>query len=357
VDINTVNKILDFYPIHAIGNPLSVCLLDEIEPEHSYGSFKSRLDSIFLMPNKRYVILEARDNSPFPLVSLDGKITPSDINGILYDRYEIFRKVLILQSQIAGKIIEQACKFEVIVFIIVDGLSYFDCKERFDVIPCLVDGISKTENGYKNCVGNPTIGRQLFACGFKNLIGFSYWTREMDTTGLTDKLFVPFSQERMIRVRSFKEVSNLLSNQPLLKTYVQIVMQGLDQLGHDYRDEPMIKQTVDIIFNRFEKLKDIILKKKLRALVCMTSDHGILWRENNELQLINEPSQSLNHSPRYLDGKIMRDYVMPVTSWGNNYSLLKYPFITRKLRNNEWGIHGGLSAEESIIPLVMEVVE
>lgn len=356
MDINAANRILDLYPVHIVGNPLSICLLDDFESERDYNSFRARLDSIFLIPCRRYVFLEIQENSPFPLINLDAQIIPEAINKVIYDRYEIFRNVLLLQSRIAGEIIKRAHEYEVVVFIIVDGLSYFDCLRQDNVIPCLVDGVSMTENGYINCIGNPTIGRQLFACGFKKLIGFSYWTRKKDKNKLTDRIFVPFSQERVLRIRSFNEVLETLKSQSLLKTYVQVVMQGLDQLCHGHQDEPLIQQTVKRVFNRFDDVKDVILKKKLRGLVCMTSDHGILWRENSDLREINEPSQSQGHSPRYLDGRIMRDYVMPVTSLGRNYSLLKYPFITRKLKNNEWGVHGGLSAEESIIPLLMEEV-
>jgi hypothetical protein len=37
---------------------------------------------------------------------------------------------------------------------------------------------------------------------------------------------------------------------------------------------------------------------------------------------------------------------------GRAFTLLNYPYLRRRLRANEWGVHGGLSFEESIVPLL-----
>ncbi|MBD3184744.1 hypothetical protein GF312_20855, partial [Candidatus Poribacteria bacterium] len=131
-----IDEMLDRFPIHVIGNPLSLCLLENIKPEHSYEFFKKRLDCIFLMPNERYVILEDNNKSPFPKANIDIIATPDNINAVIDDRLETFSSILLHQSDIAKKIINQAYKYDIVIFIIVDGLSYFDCRERSNIIPC-----------------------------------------------------------------------------------------------------------------------------------------------------------------------------------------------------------------------------
>jgi hypothetical protein len=36
---------------------------------------------------------------------------------------------------------------------------------------------------------------------------------------------------------------------------------------------------------------------------------------------------------------------------GKEFAMLEYPYLRRDLRTNEWGVHGGLSFEESVVPL------
>jgi hypothetical protein len=219
----------------------------------------------------------------------------------------------------------------------------------------LVDGITKTYEGYKNVVGDPTIGRNIFARGFSSLIGFSYWDRDNDPE-LTREIFVPFGMQEPNRVESFEQILNKLETSRLHKSYIPIVTHGLDQLCHKNYEKPLIEAHVNRLLSHFRELKTLIEKKGLRGLICLTSDHGILWKHKASLKIIDEPSQDILHSPRYLDGKILRPYVLPINCCGKNYSLIRYPFITRSLRNNEWGVHGGLSAYESIIPLIIEEV-
>jgi hypothetical protein len=44
--------------------------------------------------------------------------------------------------------------------------------------------------------------------------------------------------------------------------------------------------------------------------------------------------------------------VLNVEFEGKEFALLEYPYLRRDLRANEWGVHGGLSFEESVVPLL-----
>ena len=92
----------------------------------------------------------------------------------------------------------------------------------------------------------------------------------------------------------------------------------------------------------------------MKALICAISDHGILWRDRIELVKIG--SEFGKSSPRYYgvdesvkfpEGNGRYVLVDELT-----YFQLDYPYIKRGLHRNEWGVHGGLSFQESIVPLI-----
>jgi hypothetical protein len=131
---------------------------------------------------------------------------------------------------------------------------------------------------------------------------------------------------------------------------VQIVRQGLDQLSHRHRDRPDIVATVKTIVNELAQLTECLKKRPMTAQVFLTADHGILWRDEHKLRLYGAGEGSV--PPRYYEGLLGGEVLWRVEFEGNDYAALAYPFIRRKLRSDEWGVHGGLSFEESFVPLV-----
>jgi hypothetical protein len=49
----------------------------------------------------------------------------------------------------------------------------------------------------------------------------------------------------------------------------------------------------------------------------------------------------------------MHQSLLNVTFREREFALLAYPFLRRPLRANEWGVHGGLSFEESVVPWIL----
>jgi hypothetical protein len=88
-------------------------------------------------------------------------------------------------------------------------------------------------------------------------------------------------------------------------------------------------------------------------LACLTADHGILWREQIEgrIEIVGDIYSQETHSPRYVKGHLLRPYGRQVTCDKQRYTLLGVPYLTRSLRSNEWGVHGGISAWESLVPM------
>jgi hypothetical protein len=91
------------------------------------------------------------------------------------------------------------------------------------------------------------------------------------------------------------------------------------------------------------------------VLACLTADHGILWREAIEgrLEVVGDLIHEDAGHARYVRGHVLRPYGRCVTCLDSHYTAFRFPFMTRELRSNEWGVHGGISAWESIVPFIM----
>ncbi len=276
----------------------------------------------------------------------------SELNRVLLSRYEFIKAHLLCQSQIGSEILSQADAAEAIVLILVDGLSYADIKRHaaqwlLHTSPILVDGVSITEQGMRRVIGDPPLAARLFDKGFSPL-GFTYWERPEEY--LTDQIFRGFGH-KIHKVRSFEEVGETLKNQDLKRAYVQIVRMGLDGVAHRHRDKPNIPATISAIMTDFEVIIDIFRKKQLYAHLYLTSDHGILWKWEHQLETYeNNPS---TEPLRYYEyARHNNPHTLNTKFAGRDFALLEYPYLRRKLRSNEWGVHGGLSFEESIVPLI-----
>ncbi len=275
----------------------------------------------------------------------------SELNRILLKRYPFIQKLLPLQSQIAEEI-SRRMEGEVAILMLVDGLSYADYKQYAPREwlpygqPILVDGVSVTEQGMLRMIGSPPLAYRLFDYGFRHFLGFTYWEREQDP--LTQRLFAGFG-DQVQRVRSLDQVLDTLERENLRDAFVQIIRTGTDQIAHRHRETPNAAHIVEEVFRDAARLVSLVRRKGLTGTLDILSDHGILWA--HEHRLIEYEFGSAE-SPRYYEHARRGDYILNVEFEGKEFALLAYPYLRRSLRANEWGVHGGLSYEESVVPWV-----
>lgn len=130
---------------------------------------------------------------------------------------------------------------------------------------------------------------------------------------------------------------------------VQIVRTGLDGVAHRQRERPNVEATVADILSDFERLAAVFERKGVSAWLHLISGHGILWAHEHNFQVYG--FGSADH-PRHYEHAKRGEHVLNVEFESKEFALLEYPYLRRALRANEWGVHGGLSFEESVVPLV-----
>jgi hypothetical protein len=274
----------------------------------------------------------------------------TELNRVLLKRYDFIKANMLCQSQIADEIARSAGSATV-VLMLVDGLAYADVMRHAPrwlsrPIPVLVDGVSTTEQGMMRIVGKPPLAQRLFDAGFRQLLGFTYWERAEEP--LTDRLFAGFG-DRVRKVKSFDDVLAALEGENLIGAFVQIVRTGLDSAAHRQREKPDVAAMTQEVLTDFERLAILLERKGVSAQLYLTSDHGILWAHEHNLQVYE--FSNADHSRHYEHEK-RSQHVLNVEFEGKAFALLEYPYLRRELRANEWGVHGGLSFEESLVPLI-----
>ena len=110
------------------------------------------------------------------------------------------------QSELSERILNTP-EDETVVFVIIDGLSFDMAKEYFPCEPIIVDGPSNTADGMMRIVGIPTIAQKMYNRGTRNLIGYSYWSRD-EGNELSSKMFAPIPEKNMVVYASFDQVLN-----------------------------------------------------------------------------------------------------------------------------------------------------
>ena len=284
----------------------------------------------------------------FPSISIREPFWEFDFNEQLFTNFEFAKKLFLTQSDIKNQIVKVTKKNKLVVLIIIDGLSYMDCRYWRNVIPCLVDTVSNTTCGFNNIIGSSnSIAYQLFKKEISNFVGFSYWDR---TNELTGELFKNISP--LHKIERFSDILEKIEKIELNNTYLQIVLNGLDGIAHKNWDEPLIIPIVEKLYKKINHIYEILQKFGVKGDFFVTSDHGILWKHQQDLVKISQDDVHKTYNVRYYPTKLMGPRTINFHSCGKNYSSIKFPFITRKLRANEWGVHGGLSLAESITPFL-----
>ena len=353
------SRALDAYPACFRGNPLQLLYLDDARPILQGRDYLAQLHGPGLVEEKREYCLDSSVDWPFPSHHLAGRPDPWSLSLKLFENFELARRVLIKQSDVASLIESHALRVraDTVVLVIVDGLSYFDLSEELDAQPCLVDGVTTTEHGYRAIVGDPSLSRRLFARGYVNQIAFTYYSIEGNE--LAGDIHDTFAPSHVERVKSFQEILASAERLRVGKAYVQVTLSGLDQLCHAHHDRPPVSYYRDQVLYRFGSLIDTLSLSRRRVLGVLCADHGILWRDELEsrLKIIEDLHSEDARWPRYIRGSFLRSYGLNCQVHGHNYTLFCVPYMTRAFRNNEWGVHGGLSAWESIVPLIVREPE
>ncbi len=353
--IATFSRLLDLYPAAFSGNPLNLLLLDDAQPIWNGRDYLRRLDALSLMDERREYLADASCSWPFPHVRLDSRPDPWDISEVLFERFDDARLMLPKQGGIA-EVIDARVRQRLpraVGLIIADGLSYYDMLPEMGAEPVFVPGITSTAFGYREVTGQPSISRRLFALGYAQQMGFTYFDPQVND--LARDVYATFAPSQVTRVKEFGEVLNMLKGVPATPIYVQITMAGLDQLSHSHWDRPPRDEYLRHIVENYDALAEALRGRFGHALTVLTADHGILWRDEIEgrLEIADGLFAEDLGSPRYVKGSLLRGYGRVCRCNGQHYTLLRAPYMTRRFRNNEWGVHGGISAWESIVPLLM----
>ena len=356
--IRAFSAVLDAYPAGFAGNPLNLLLVDDAHPIFVADTYLRQLDSPSLMQERREYLMDPSSPWPFPRLELNTRPDPWLISELLFQRFDDAKHLLPTQQDV-GTILEDQVRRSnpaIVALVIVDGLSYYDLPACRRVDPCFVTGLTTTEFGYRAVVGNPSVSRRLFALGYTSQASFSYYAPEAGD--LSADIHDTISGSQFTRVRAFDEVLTQLTSRDFSRGYVQVVLSGLDHLCHAHRDRPPVDHYLEEILSRFDALMECLSADGRSVLGCLTADHGILWRDEVEerLQITDDLLQEDIRSPRYLKGRILRPYASCCRSLDQNFSLLKIPWMTRRFRSNEWGVHGGISAWESLVPLIIRDV-
>jgi len=358
--MSQLDDTLDRTPVVYEGEPLLLAELDNLVVERDVWRYVQRVDNPAPVAVERTVLLGPVTSyfDRWPVVRMDAR-APADLaqfNRRLFQNYDQVRRFVFTQSDIAVRI-EEDLDVDVIVLLLVDGLSYTDWMDYPGVQSCLVKGPTITPVGFRNIVGKPSIARRLFKRGFRKRLGFSHWDRDNQ---LTDVLFYGFDPAtQMFKVSEFTEILLALDRLPPEQTYVQILTNGLDAISHRHRGRPPVEAIArhlyeDILLALVERLQSM----GATALVYATADHGILWKpepETSEELIVIRDERTDSH--RYAKGTLIIPHSRQFSCYGMNYTVLAYPYLFNRLTSLEWGMHGGISFQESVVPFVkLEVI-
>ena len=353
VDLMELQAILRQAPVMVEIHPLSLAFLSEdVRLYADAWQMAEALDMPTPQPTEPMLAIGIESSllHRLPAVRCAHDPLTTELNRVLLKRYEVIRANMLCQSQLADRIAREA-DAETIILMLVDGLAYADVKRcapqwLSDTTPVLVDGVSITEHGMSRIVGEPTLAQRLFDAGYRQLLGFTYWERAEEP--LTDRLFTGFG-DRVRKVKSFDEALAILQGENLTNAFVQIVRTGLDSAAHRQREKPTIDAMTMNVLNDLERLAALCERKGVSTRVYLTSDHGILWAHDHQWQVYEYGDAD---HPRHYEYHKRSQHVLNVEFDGKAFAVLEYPYLRRELRANEWGVHGGLSFEESVVPLI-----
>lgn len=349
-----------------------ICLADIWRPT-SLAEWKSVVDSPMEVPVGQTLFVnlpedqrkELAETFGFPTIELPAFPPVEWVNQKLPDLFQTLctgESKFVRQSEVAQVITNRVgyALPELVVLLVLDGLSFYDvggwtfpASWRVKCEPCLVDGLSVTTSGMRRLIGLPCLTHRLFGLGYKQRLGFSYWERSQNR--LTDELFAEFPPTQLFRVTTFEEVlhklqaSALNSGESGCRTFIQIVRTGLDGVCHNHREKPAIDTMLDGLKQNIEQIVEALRPSRKTMRIFATADHGILWFTDQQTVHLSPGTRS----PRYVKGEHPSVKTVCIVENGDIYSVLTGDDkIARNRKVTEWGFHGGISAQESLVPFL-----
>lgn len=355
-------QLLDHTPVISYIHPVSLCFLpDDVVVYESLAQLAWQLDTPQPTLPERILITstDPQYQHRFPTVRCEHNPFTPDLNQVLYDHYDYIEGHMLSQRDIGGRIIGEAGDAQVVVLMLIDGLSYRDVVDwqegefEVKVEPCLVNGPTVTRIGFRNIVGDPPLAARLFDHGFDHRLGFTYWHREDNV--LTDYLFRTIG--RVEKVGHFSEILQALrahlGQSRGGKTYIQALLNGLDGYAHGQKRKPPVEAIVAEIRDELLGLSRLPVELGLRARIYLTADHGILWKDEFEPQIIGSaPGKSSPRCCGWSELYHQSESGKRFSLYGEELFCLNYPKLRRKLHIDDQGVHGGISFQESIVPFV-----
>lgn len=288
----------------------------------------------------------------FPTVEFPSLPTVAQVNKALPSRFETTN--LLKQSDVVAEITNRISQElpQIVVLLVFDGLSFYDVVDwelpSVSLEPCLVDGLSVTDIAMKRLIGMPVLTHRLFPLGYVLRLGFSYWERSSNP--LTNVLFAEFPENQLHRITTFGEVlETLRASEWSMHTYVQIIRSGLDSVCHSYRERPNVVSLLASLKEDVFLLLAALQETGKSFRLFITADHGILWDDEQEVV----PLAQEKFKARYTDGAVATgDNILTLSTDEGTYTVLTGDnVIAKKKKSTEWGFHGGISAQESLVPL------
>ena len=361
--------LLDQTPVVADIHPVSLCYLPD-----DVMVLDSVADAVWLLDDPKPTLpgrLLIRDeggggDGRFPHITCHHNPFTPALNESLFDNYDEIAANMLCQSQLAPRIAKEAMAYDLVIMLLIDGLSYQDvqdwpnqAKSSWQTEPCLVDVPTVTHVAFPNVLGSPTLAERLFDIGYHNRMGFTYWTREDNK--LTNQLFqtIPNVQKTSHFPHIIATLRQQLNRSPNSgKSYIQIIRTGLDGYAHHQKRKPPIQAIIEDIRQEFMQLislcSEMNEKYDCRTALYLTSDHGILWFDEFEPLVIG--TAQAGASARWCHWRDLYQQTENGRQFRvgkDEYYCLDYPKLRRSPRIDEQGIHGGISFQESIVPFLI----
>jgi hypothetical protein len=356
-----LNNLLNRTPVMLHGHPaLLAYLSSDIQVFASAAELLSALDTPAPTPMVPMVTFDVHPHyrSRLPLVHCATDPYTNALNEVLGTRYDTVARYTLKQCQLANEIVQASDDCEIVVLLLVDGLSYHDVRHwpeqmRYSatVRPCLAEGPTITRFCFPTIVGNPPVASRLFDKGFVVRLGFSYWNRE--DNDLTNRLFA--TMHEMHRCASMRDtityLGNYLQRYSRERVYAQIVRVGLDADAHHNRELPPVEGVLEQLRAEINILARLLENTARPSRLFVTSDHGILWRNEFEPEIVGH-AQGNARMAHWRNLTNQSEPGLQFAVAGEIYYALPFPMLRRPLRIDEAGVHGGLSFQESIVPFI-----
>lgn len=287
----------------------------------------------------------------FPTVVFPSLPSIGQVNEVLPNRFETthLRKQSDVAAEITARVHHELP--QIVVSLVFDGLSFYEVTDwelpNAQLEPCLVDGLSTTESAMQRLIGSPVLTHRLFELGYVRRLGFSYWERSVNA--LTDTLFAEFPESQLHRVTTFDEdLETIKASEWPTHTYIQIIRSGLDSACHSHRERPDVATLLEGLRQDILSLFAVLEETGKSFRLFITADHGILWDDGQSIV----PLAQEKFKTRYTEGDVASgDNILILQSDEGTYTVLTGDKVIAKNRkSNEWGFHGGISAQESLVP-------